>query len=159
MSCYLITLHTYASWLPDRAEGYVHWKRGLSTPNTALAACYREEQKESTVFLSTDIQKSIISEIVKASPLQRFRLHAVACEHSHVHILLSWRDNRVATALRKSLRYSLAFMLNRQERRRWFSRGGSLRRVRTQNHFDHLYYEYMPAHEGMKWREDMGAYH
>jgi hypothetical protein len=94
MSCYLFTWHTYGSWLPDRPQGYVHWERGLSSPNVALAACYKEQQKESTVYLSLQQQELIIEEILIAAKRQNIRLHEVASESFHVHVLASWKDER-----------------------------------------------------------------
>ena len=158
MSCYLFTWHTYGSWLPDRPQGYVHWERGLSPPNAALAACYKEQQKESTLNLSLQQQEFIIDEILIAARHQRIRLHAIACEGSHVHVLASWKDKRPAKALRRSLRHSLTQKLNQLDKRSWFSRGGDLKRVRTQQHFDHLYHRYLPSHSGMKWNIEKGLY-
>ncbi len=154
MSCYLFT----ASWLPDRPQGYVHWKRGLSSPNLALAACYKDEQKETTVELSLNQQTELVHEVLKAAAFQSFRLHAVACENSHIHVLASWKDPRPAPILRRSLRHSFTQRLNQHEKRPWFSRGGDLKRVRTQSHFDHLYYVYLPSHSGMKWNPEKGIY-
>ena len=36
MPCYLFTYHAYGSWLPDHAEGYVHWKEGQQPPDDNL---------------------------------------------------------------------------------------------------------------------------
>ena len=80
MPCYLFTWHTYGSWLPDRPEGYVHWLRGLQPTSPPLAVRYDEQQKETVVLLDEEHQLATIDELRKAAPLQRLRLHMVACE-------------------------------------------------------------------------------
>lgn len=158
MPCYLFTWHTYGSWLPDRQQGYVHWNRGLSASSLALAACYREQQKDSAVRLSLEQQELLIKELLLASNFQRFTLHAVACEDSHTHVLISWKDSRQPEVLKRSMRHSMSKKLNQLENRRWFSRGGNTSRVRDQRHFDYLYKVYLPSHNGMKWNREKGIY-
>lgn len=156
MPCYLFTWHTYGSWLPDRPPGYVHWKRGLGLPNVSLAACYRDQQKEATVYFSLQHQEAIIDEIIFAANFQLFRVHSIACEATHIHMLASWKNSRAAKTIRKSVRYSLTQRLNCADRRHWFSRGGDIKQVKNQDHFDHLYYKYLPSHSGLKWNEERG---
>jgi hypothetical protein len=38
MPCYLFTWHAYATWLPDRKQGYVEKGRGILPPDKAAAA-------------------------------------------------------------------------------------------------------------------------
>lgn len=158
MPCYLFTWHTYGSWLPDRTKGYVHWSRGWAPTSTALAQRYRQQQKEPTATLTDELQRDVITELVEAAPLIGFRLHFVATDATHVHVLVSWPDDRSWKRLRRSIRRSLSVRLNRIRRRKWFSRGGPPRHVYSQTHFDHLETDYLPAHRGWKWCERRGLF-
>lgn len=158
MPCCLFTWHTYGSWLPDRPQGYVHWKRGLSLPNLGLAACYKDQQKEATVPLSLQHQETTINEILVAATFQLFRVHSIAYEATHIHMLVSWKDTRLPKRIRNSDRHSLTQRLNRIESRDWFSRGGDIKHVKNQAHFDHLYIKYLPSHNGMKWDDKRGLF-
>jgi len=158
MPCCLFTWHTYGSWLPDRTRGYVHWSRGRELTNIALAKRYRQQQKETTASLTEELQREAIADLVEAAPLVGFRLHFVATDVTHVHVLVSWRDGRGWERLRRSIRRSLSVRLNRQRRRKWFSRGGNTRRVESQKHFDHLVERYLSSHHGWKWCERRGLF-
>ncbi len=158
MPYYLFTWHTYGSWLPDRPQGYVHWSRGREQTNIALAQRYRQQQKETTVSLTEELQREVIAELVETAPLISFRLHFVATDATHVHVLTSWQDGRGWERLRRSIRRSLSVRLNRQRRRKWFSRGGNTRRVESRKHFEHLIEHYLPSHHGWKWCERRGLF-
>jgi len=159
MPCHLFTWHTYGSWLPDRSQGYVHWSRGREQANTALAQCYRKQQKDFTAELTDPLQKEVIAELIETARLVEFRLHFVAADPTHVHVLASWADDRSWERLKRSIRRSMSVRLNRWRRRKWFSRGGNSRRVESQKHFDHLVSSYLPAHQGWKWCEHRGLFH
>ncbi len=158
MPCHHFTWHTYGSWLPDRPEGYVHWSRGLQPSDAALATRYREQQKESTAELAEEYQLAIIEELQKAAPLQRFRLHFVACELTHLHVLASWPDERGWKKLRRSIRRSISQRLMIVLRRKWLAREEDCRRVKDQKHFDYLMGQYLPSHSGWKWSEGHGLF-
>jgi hypothetical protein len=52
----------------------------------------------------------------------------------------------------------LSLLLNRisgQQGRRWFVRDGSRRRVKDQDHLNHLLGRYLPDHRGVFWRESL----
>jgi len=153
MPCYLFTWHTYGSWLPDRPQGYVHWSRGRQSSNIALAECYRQQQKQTTALLTETLQLEITEEIIDAAEEVGFKLHFVATETTHVHALVSWRNERHWKQLRRSIRRSLTERLNRFERRKWFSRGGDAQQVKDREHFDYLTSTYLPSHSGWKWCE------
>jgi len=158
MPCYLFTWHTYGSWLPDRPQGYVHWSRGREPTNRLLAVRYRQQQAQPTAELSEQLQQEIIAELVAGASVARYRLHFATTDATHVHVLASWRDERRAEQLRRSLRRSMSLRLNRIQRRKWFSRGGCARPVLSQSHFDHLVANYLPRHRGWKWCEGRGLF-
>jgi len=158
MPCYHFTWHTYGSWLPDRREGYVHWSRGRQPSSPGLATCYHQQQKEPAARLTDEHQLAVIKELCQAAAKQQFRLHFVACESSHVHVLVSWSDQREAKQLSRSLRRSISLRLMQFQRRKWLARGGSCRRVRDRGHLEHLTAQYLPSHGGWKWSERRGLF-
>ena len=159
MPCFLFTWHTYASWMPDRPQGYVHWERGLQPSNPKLAQRYREQQKDTSVVFSAEQQQLLIGELRRSAELATFRLHYVAFEPTHLHVLVSWHDARTYEQLRRSIRRSISLALNRHGgQRRWLSRGESKRRVKDQSHFDYLINKYLPDHGGWKWCERRGLW-
>ena len=113
MPCYLFTWHAYGTWMPDRPQGYVRDKQILPTDKQA-AASYRSRQVEETSHFDPDTQILLIEELKVTSEHRRFRLHAVATEPTHVHVLVSWHDERPFESLRRGIRESLTRRLNRR---------------------------------------------
>lgn len=158
MPCYLFTFHAYGSWMPDRRQGYVARGRGALPRDEAEARRYRQRAKFETVSFERRVQRLLVDETQTAAGRQRFRVHAVATDPTHVHILLSWRDIRTVLRVRMSLKSSLTRRLNREVgRRTWFVENASRKRVRDGAHFEHLMTTYLPAHRGVFWREGDGA--
>jgi hypothetical protein len=100
----------------------------------------------------------IIEEVNATAEKRRFRLHAVATELTHVHVLISWNGERTYKQLRRGLRESISRRLNAHLRRRWLEQGGSRKQVKDRKHFDYLMDAYFPSHSGWKWREGKGLY-
>ena len=154
MPCYLFTYHAYSSWMPDREEGYVRRGEGLLPADEERARLYRRDAVEQPVVFDPRIQLLLIDEVRAASPHQRFRVHYVATEPTHVHALVSWQDDRPWKNMRSNLKSSLTRRLNRElERRTWLSENASRKQVKHQAHFDYLVNEYLPSHRGRKWKE------
>jgi hypothetical protein len=80
----------------------------------------------------------------------------VATETTHVHLLVSWSDDRTFEQLRRGIRESITRRLNAHHRRKWLEAGGSRKRVRDEKHFNYLMDQYLPNHRGWKWREKVG---
>jgi len=159
MPCYLFTYHSHGSWLPDREQGYVHWKKGSLPADAKRAEQYREKMVESEAVFDHLKQRVLLSEIEVASGFQGFRFHAAATETTHVHVLASWKDERPWLKLRNSIKQSLNLRLNKEfERRTWFVKGASRRHVEEQDHFDYLLNVYLPKHRSWKWSEGRGEY-
>jgi len=132
--------------------------KASSRPDEAQAKRYRARQKETSAVFEEVIQQLAVEECVIAASMRRFRLHAVATEPTHLHILVSWSDDRTFEVLRRGLRESISRRLNSAYRRRWLEQGGSRKQVRDRAHFNHLMNEYLPKHRGWKWREGLGLY-
>jgi hypothetical protein len=106
-----------------------------------------------------DLQLLMIDELNIAATKQSFRLHFVATEPTHLHVLVSWKDERPWSKVRISIKSSLTRRFNREvAERQWFSEGGSRRRVINQDHFDYLVHTYLPRHSGWKWSEERGLH-
>jgi len=100
------------------------------------------------------LQDILIDEAKTLVGFQRLRLHAVATEPSHVHLLVSWRDERHWKNIRDKVKESLSRRLNRElGREQSLSEGASRRHVEDQDHFNYLMYVYLPSHSGKKWFE------
>jgi len=150
--CYLFTWHAYGTWMPDRKRGYVK-KQTILPQSLEAAAEYRKRQKEPAACFSPEIQQQLIDELRKTATHRRFRLHAVATDKTHVHVLLSWADERPFEELRRGTRESLTRRLRQREKRTWLSHRGSRKRLRERAHFDQLMNRYLPSHRGRCWFE------
>jgi hypothetical protein len=155
MPCYLFTFHAFGTWMPDREEGFVKRTKGILPPDEQLARKYRGIAKEDEVAFGANRQLLLIEETRIACDKQRYRGHYIATEVTHVHVLISWPDERPWLKIRNGLKSSLTRRLNRdvQQRDKWFVESASRKRVKDDNHFDHLVNTYLPSHGGWKWRE------
>ena len=169
MPCYLFTFHAYRSWMPDRPQGYVRRGRGPLPPDDERARQYEKNAAQPPVLFDEKVQDALIAASREAAAHQDFRLHCIATEPTHVHVLVSWEDDRTWQRMRTGLKQSLTRTLNRAlgsraglpaaiegkrgDQRRWFSGGASRKRVRDRDHFDHLINDYLPSHHGAFWRE------
>jgi hypothetical protein len=154
MPCYLFTFHAYQSWMPDRPKGYVQRKKGVLPPDEKMANLYKKQAKQSKVIFSEAIQKLLLDEFTLASRLQRLRAHFYSTDATHIHVLVSWIDDRSWFVIRNGIKSSFSRRLNKeQSRHTWFSSGASRKRVKDQAHFDYLVTQYLPSHRGWKWEE------
>lgn len=139
--------------MPDRRRGFVRRHRGILPTDHALADEYRRRAKFPAATFREPTQLLAIEELQIAFSKQACRGHFIATDPSHIHILVSWRDDRPWQKMRSGLKQSLSRRLKSVEAREWFCEGGSRRRVMDRKHFDHLMCRYLPAHRGWKWRE------
>jgi hypothetical protein len=158
MPCYLFTWHAYGTWMPDRPQGYVKKGKGILPPDAEEAERYRSRQKEAAARFDDAVQQLIIEELVITADKRRFRLHGVATDSTHDHVLLSWPDERTYEQLNRGVRESITRRLNQHHCRRWLVHKGSRKRVEDRQHFDYLMKKYLPKHTGWKWREGVGVY-
>jgi hypothetical protein len=159
MPCYHFIFHGHGTWMPDEDEGYVTRDEGRLPQDVVVAARYRAIMVEPEVEFSEAHQLAMIDEVHVAAAKQEFRVHFVATEPTHIHVLVSWKDERPFEKLRASIRQSLSRRPGKDlERRTWLSEGGSRRRVSNQEHFDYLVTTYLPQHGGWKWSEERGLH-
>jgi hypothetical protein len=147
MAVYLITVHAYRSWMPDRPEGYVRRGAGILPTDPELAEVYNAIAIEPAVRFGDEQQQLLIDESLAASAKQSLRCHFAATDPTHIHLLLSWKTAKTSAAIRKSIKTSLTRRLNQEcEHHIWFSRSGSRKRVTDEDHFNNLVQSYLPSH-------------
>jgi hypothetical protein len=159
MPCYLFSFHAYGSWMPDRKRGYTKRSKRILPPDPEMAGRYRQNMKESPIEFDHEIQRVMIDELLVASKYQRFRNESIGSDPTHLHDLVTWRDDRSWAQLRNGIRSSLTRKLNQLfGRRTWFVDGASRKRVLDRDHYDYLTITYLPDHPGWKWSPQRGLY-
>lgn len=160
MPCYLFTFHTYGSWLPDRSRGFVRRHQGILPQDKELAASYRSLMKQDSVSMADEVQLTVIETLLEAGPHVECRVHAVATDDQHIHLLVSWHNRqREWKQTRASFKKSLTLRLKESRcDQKWLSRDASRKRVENRSHFDHLANSYLPNHRGWKWDERVGCF-
>jgi REP element-mobilizing transposase RayT len=156
MPAYHFTLHSYRSWNADNPRGYVRYGQGIQPPSKSVARFYDSRAKQSPVLFDRRHQSTITWIVWDACRHRDWRLHCVAFEPSHVHILVSWRSNDEWRIIRRKLKNLVSWALAKEsaiEGRRWLVRKGSRKRVRDRGHFNYLVSNYLPKHGGLFWKE------
>lgn len=156
MAVYLITFHSYGSWLPDRARGYTRRGLGVLPKDTTMAGYYRESMKDAETCFNTSAQRLIVESVHDYVRIKECLLYAIATDATHVHILLGWRGYRLWVDGRRGLKSTITRKLNHAiTQRSWLSRGGSRKRVADKKHFTCLTTQYLPGHRGLCWSADL----
>ncbi len=138
MSCYHFTYHGHGTWLPDHARGYVRRKVGVLATDVEMARRYRENQFQATVTFASNVHTEIVKRVLVACDCIDVRCHTIATDSSHIHLLLSWKHERTPQSISQSIKSSLTRRLNEKYgRQKWFSKAGSLKRVKDRRHFNH----------------------
>jgi len=159
MPCYLFTYHAYGTWMPDRKEGFVQRRHGILPTNKRLAAVYREHMKEDRIRFDQKTQRRLIELVHDSCRHQQCRVHFVATDPTHVHVLTSWRSERSWQRTRSQIKTSMTRGMNQcAGRRTWFAKSASRRQVQRQEHFEYLVNHYLPRHRGWKWSETQGFF-
>ncbi len=155
----LFTWQAYATWMPDRPQGYYRNRDGLRPRAGKMAEHYRVDQRFPTARLINHVQRDLLAECERcASPLS-ITLYGVATDDSHLHLLAAWDHDRSPEQLQRSIKWSLSRRLNTAHGKRpWFGRNGHDRRVRDLDHFLYLRDAYLPSHPGWKWDKRIGLY-
>ena len=152
MAVYLFTLHSYGSWLPDRARGYFKRGEGVLPRDDMMAGYYREDMNAGVVVFNRAMQAQIIQAITGHCDVKAYRLYQIATDSTHVHVLIGWEGYVKWESARRSLKHSISSRLNQQfGKRQWLTRGGSRKRVEHRKYFDYLMTKYLPSHRGVKW--------
>lgn len=154
MPCYLFTYHAYGSWLPDRSRGYVRRGEGILATDSRMALRYRSNLKQGVASFDERVQELLVVGAKDACTCLSARCHGIGTEASHVHLLLSWRGERAWESVSEAIKRGLTQRLNKCIlRQKWFSKGGSRKRVRDRAHFEYLMTVYLPSHRGLCWFE------
>jgi len=138
--------------MPDHPRGYTVRGVGYKPTDKETAEAFRRKATQPEVHFDESMQRVMIEALVEGCAFQKYRLHAVFFEITHVHFLVSWRIQRGWLRVRAGLRQSMARKLNESfPKREWFSENGSRRRVRDREHFEYLTEEYRRKHKGLWW--------
>jgi hypothetical protein len=156
MAVYHFTLHAYRSWNADNPRGFVKHDQGIQLPDSARADFYNSQALQEAVLFATEHQHVMARIVADACMRRKWRLHGMAFEATHVHILVSWRIFTDWKAVRAKLKNLMSLELGRHfdlPGRSWIAREGSRKQVRDRKHFDYLMNTYFPRHRGLVWRE------
>ena len=160
MPVFHFTFHAYRSWNADHPEGhYRHRQKGVFAPNTALAAHRDTIAIEEPFVFTHAIQLIFLSSALDICQHQNWRLHGLAANSTHVHVVASWKSDEslkdvIWGKLKRNMSRAAGLSLHDGPRKR-FSRGASKIPVRTHAHLHQLLHSYLPNHDGIFWREGM----
>jgi len=152
VAVYLITFHSYCSWLPDHPRGYVRRKKGILPADPKMSTNYRHRAKHERVrFTSEDCDFLLDLAINECSQSSRqWQLHMGVAVFNHVHLLVSWAAitpiDRVQAVLHRALNVGMRDRHHAANGRPFLSRGGSVKRVADHAHYNHLVHTYLPSH-------------
>lgn len=156
MAVYHFTIHAYRSWRPDNPRGYVHHTKGLLPPDDEMAKWYDSHAKFGKIDFELEIQLLLTRETHAICLRRAWRLHGIGNEETHLHALVSWKEFINSSVVLGQIKGALSHHLGKMigpSGRKWFSRGGSERRVLGTAHFAHLIETYLPSHSGVFWKE------
>jgi len=157
MPVYLFTYHAYRSWRPDDRRGYVRRGEGILPPDEEMARNYDRDARQPRVEFDATRQGTLVEMVRDVCDRRDWRLHQVLANPSHVHVLVSWDSDASWESVRDTFKRLMGMRLSQTEKvqgRQWFSKGASRKQVRDRKHFDYLMNEYLPKHQGERWRED-----
>ena len=157
MPVFLFTIHAYRSWSPDNPRGFVRRGEGILLPDAGLAKAYDQQATDRPAVFGEREQLFIGSIVADACDRRGWRLHAIAVEPTHAHLLVSWADELRAALVCGKLKNLISRELNLglDPKRKWLSRGASKKQVHDRKHFDQLVSSYLPKHRGLFWCEGM----
>lgn len=112
MPVYLFTYHAYGTWLPDRDQGYVKRGEGILAPDPQAYESYRNAMTQAIVSFDEQAQALAIQAVLDSREKQRFECYYVSTDLTHIHVLLSWRDERQAVPMRGLVKGSITRALN-----------------------------------------------
>src|SRR5260221_10555610 len=141
MAVYHFTWHAHGTWRPDNPRGYVERNKGILPPDPEEAARRDRNEEHRRVEFDEATQAVLIAGASDACMRRGWRLHAAGTDPTHVHLLISWHEYVEWAHVRDRLKNVLSLFLGRlkhQQGGNWFVGNGSRKRVKDQEHFDHL---------------------
>ena len=158
MPVFMLTFHAYRSWNVDRRH-VVRGEWGIKPPNEKLAR-HRDEIAGHDAARFDGEQQIVLRDMaIDACGRRDIRLHGGSVTPTHVHLLVSWREERDVGEICEKLKSVLGWALSKQrggKGHRWFSRGEDTTPVERREHFDYVLGKYFPKHVkegGICWRE------
>ena len=157
MPVFLFTIHSYRSWRVDNPRGYVESGKGILPPNERLAEAHDRLASEEPALFGPSEQQVLAWIAWDVCRLREWRLHGIAMEPTHAHLLVSWKGVTRMPSVCAKIKNLISLELNRRraKSRKWLSRGASRKQVKNRRHFDHLMKVYLPKHGGLVWIEGM----
>jgi len=141
---YFLTWTTYGTWLPGDARGWVqHGEGSANRPyrlhDTPLEALARRRMREEPVLLNARLRRVVERAIRDTCCLRHWLLHVLNVRSNHVHVVLTVPDRppeRVMTSLKAWASRRLNDAVGRDGRRRWWTRHGSTRYLKSRASFE-----------------------
>ena len=92
---YMITWTTYGTWLQGDERTYV--KNGkIRLPNRGLTEANRKAQLQDAVLLTKAQQNVVRGAIVQQAKTQGHRIHALAVNATHVHVVAEYANQPIS---------------------------------------------------------------
>ena len=153
MPVYLLTHHAYASWMPDRPQGYVRRNKGILPSDNQMAGRYRRQAKHAEVVFDDDDGWLLIETADGLCRDNEWLLYEMVVVSSHTHILLGWKSEEEVRSVSNQLKRRCGSALSKQANRPgpWYSRGFSRKQVKHDSHFQHLLQNYLPSHGDIRY--------
>lgn len=159
MAVYHFTTHAYRGWDADHERGYTKKGEGYQPPDEDRADWYDANAKQDPVEFDEATQRELLILAHQICEEEGWCLAGAGFERKHMHLAVSWRPYIRWEEVDRRLKNLLALKLNRKHNtlgKRWFSRRhGAPRRVRDQDHLEHLFRSYLPDHRGLFWKRGM----
>jgi len=147
--------------MPDHERGYRRRDAGVLPPDPEMAENYERRANFDPVVFTPEHQEIIIQTAIEVCKKRDWRLHYCVSVDSHVHPLVSWRDDQIEfdfvyERLKQAMGYALAKHFNAKGRPN-FARGGGedRKQVADEEHFERLMTKYLPDHFGATFSERM----
>lgn len=126
-------------------------------PDAALGRHRRSTQRWDSAVFGAEMQSALVDMAIEACWRRGWRCHAAAVNDTHVHMVVSWREEVDAVHVQNTLKRVLgwrAAKVSGTEGRRWFSDGGIPKRVRDNDHLVYLVHAYLPDQGGVFRKEE-----
>ena len=159
MPCYLFTYHSYLSWMPDNERGFVRKGMGIQQASQELAEEYHRASAHPPVLFEHETQRFLIEVALDVCTRRDWRMHGAATETTHVHLVVSWKDESLWQDVRGKIKNIMSLELSNRASstgRPWFVKKASRRRICDTDHFRYLVDVYLPQHRGWRWFEHKG---
>ena len=132
---FFLTWTAYGSWLPGDDRGWVDGTGQVRLAEPLRKAVALRRMAEGIVLLDVDQRVAVEDAIVAHARLRGWHLHGVACRRQHVHVVVSAVSRSPHDVMQQFKSWAtrkleaLAAGRGMRCRRRWWTEGGSRRRV------------------------------